>query len=134
MLRKLASAGTLLVFTLSPLTACVSDDPAEPNGLEEIDCNTTTPPANTRIVRIANFAFSPAEVTVSQGTRVVWINCETSGGPGFSHTSTSDNGVWDSPLLASQGVGKFERTFNQTGNFPYHCTPHPQMQARIVVQ
>ena len=81
-------------------------------------------PAN--VVQIRNFAFHPATLTVPAGTEVTWVNCDAE-----SHTSTSDTGVWDSNLLAPRAT--FKRTFAAAGSFAYHCTPHPSMQASVVV-
>jgi plastocyanin len=60
----------------------------------------------------------------------MWANCEPTGTD--SHTSTSDGAGWHSGLLPP--LTGYTRTFSQAGQFPYHCEPHPGMQARIVVQ
>jgi plastocyanin len=82
-------------------------------------------PAN--VVRISDFQFSPAQLTVPVGTEVIWVNCGPSG-----HSSTSDDPTWDSNILPLNGV--FRRTFTQAGSNPYHCEPHPAMRATVVVQ
>ncbi|HEX2251361.1 MAG TPA: cupredoxin family copper-binding protein [Gemmatimonadales bacterium] len=79
------------------------------------------------VVLMRRFAFEPAEVRVSPGERVTWINCDPD-----EHTSTADNGQWASPLLASAAV--FTATFPSPGDFPYHCEPHPFMTGRIIVE
>jgi len=89
---------------------------------------TGTRPSNVVIIR--GFTFEPAELVVAPGTEVTWANCEPVGTD--SHTSTSDNGMWHSGLLAR--LNGYSRTFSQTGTFPYHCEPHPVMVGRIVVQ
>jgi plastocyanin len=127
-LHTLAILGNVVV-----LSGCFSSEPIA-SQINDVDCNTVTPPANTRIVRIRNFAFEPAQLQVSPGTRVVWVNCETSAGSGFAHTSTANNGAWNSGLLSPRGVGKFEVTLNQAGTFNYFCQPHPGMTGRVVVQ
>lgn len=81
------------------------------------------------IVAIRGFAFAPAEVRVRPGTRVVWVNCETS--TTEPHTTTSDDGVWNSPLL--QRGDRFTVTFDAAGSYPYHCMPHPSMRGVVVV-
>ena len=83
------------------------------------------PTANT--VRIRNFSFGAAEVRVSRGAQVTWVNCDSQ-----AHTSTSDTGAWDSGLLSPNPT--YSRTFSQAGRFPYHCEPHPGMQAMVVVE
>lgn len=79
-------------------------------------------------VTIANFAFSPATITVKTGSTVIWTN-EAS----VAHTVTSDSGnELDSPLL-SQGKS-YSHTFSQAGTFSYHCTPHPNMKGTVIVE
>jgi len=82
-------------------------------------------PAN--VVRISDFQFSPAQLTVAAGTEVVWVNC----GPS-QHSSTSDADVWDSNVLPRYAT--FRHTFAQAGSNAYHCEPHPTMRATVVVQ
>jgi plastocyanin len=96
------------------------------------DTNAPAPPDNARLIRIRNFAFSPAQLNIPAGTTVWWINCENAGA-GNAHTTTSNTGVWDSPLLQPAGVGTYSRRFDNAGAFPYHCTPHPNMTATITV-
>ena len=79
------------------------------------------------IVVIRDFTFTPAEVRVRAGERVTWINCDVD-----SHTSTADGGAWASPLLAPGDA--FTQAFATTGEFAYHCEPHPFMVARVVVE
>lgn len=137
--RFTPARSSLARLTLAATTAfaagCFSGPPTEPSDDLEIDCATNTqPPAGSgrAVVRIRNFAFEPAELTVATGTDVTWINCEGAGGA--AHTATSDDdGVWDSGLLAAD-MGRFTRAFDEPGRFPYHCTPHPFMQAAIVVE
>ena len=111
------------------LAACFSErsETTEPPGGDAALCG-ASPPAGT--VQMRNFAFVPTEVRVRPGTSVTWVNCE--GSAGAPHTSTSDRGVWDSPLLGPNQT--FVRTFAQAGRFPYHCEPHPFMTATVVVE
>jgi plastocyanin len=88
-----------------------------------VSCNVTSVPCE---VEIRDFAFEPAVLRVPAGATVTWVNR----GP-TAHTSTSDGGAWDSGTLAANA--SFSRPFNTTGDFPYHCEPHPTMRATIVV-
>ncbi|MDQ3949502.1 MAG: plastocyanin/azurin family copper-binding protein [Gemmatimonadota bacterium] len=90
-------------------------------------CTGSRPP---NVVIIRGFAFEPTELRVAPGTEVMWANCEPAGTE--AHTSTSDGAAWNSGLLPP--LNGYARTFSQTGSFPYHCEPHPFMQATIVVQ
>jgi len=78
-------------------------------------------------VEISNFAFSPNSLTVPAGTTVTWTNKD-----GITHTSTSDQAVWDSGGI-SPGQS-FSVPFNTPGTFTYHCNIHPGMTATIIVQ
>jgi plastocyanin len=81
-----------------------------------------------RVVRvnIHNLAFGPRHLTLSRGTQVIWTNQD-----GFAHTTTSDNGVWDSAPINSGS--HFARVFTKAGTFTYHCTIHPFMHGTITV-
>ncbi|HEX3234373.1 MAG TPA: cupredoxin family copper-binding protein [Gemmatimonadales bacterium] len=78
-------------------------------------------------VRIANLSFGPSELRVRAGARVRWVN-----GDQVQHSVTADNGTFDSGLI-DPGAG-FERVFDRPGTYAYHCTPHPFMQARVIVE
>lgn len=81
------------------------------------------------VVRIVDFGFSPATVTVPKGGKVTWVNCSASA---TQHSSASNTTGWDSGLLAQYAT--FERTFDAAGSFGYHCNPHPFMTGTVVVQ
>jgi plastocyanin len=76
---------------------------------------------------IENFVFSPAEVTVTPGTKVTWINKDEA-----PHTATSIDKKFNSGGLDTDD--KFSFVFNDKGDYPYFCTLHPQMKATIKVQ
>lgn len=82
------------------------------------------------LVAIRGFAFLPSDVRVKAGSSVTWLNCEPAGTP--SHTTTSNQGLWQSPLLAPGDA--FTQTFNTPGVFPYICSVHPFMTASITVE
>lgn len=85
------------------------------------------PEPKTVQVNIQNFAFSPIEIKIPVGSVVNWTNQDSAG-----HTATSDSGAFESGLL---GKGEsFKRTFDEKGTFSYHCSPHPSMQAKIIVE
>ena len=129
-------ASLLLVLAATVLAAsaaCVSDrqatGPSQTVSNCQLPLDTASLGATVAPVAIQNFAFFPREIRVRAGTTVTWVNCETNG---TAHTSTSDTGVWGSPLL--QPTATFSFTFTQVGTFPYHCTPHPFMTATVVVE
>ncbi len=71
--------------------------------------------------------FEPATVTINVGDTVTWRNTDD-----VPHTSTSDDGVWDSGALAAGE--EFSFTFEEAGTFPYFCEFHPGMEGTVVVQ
>lgn len=83
-------------------------------------------PGATHTVRISNFAFSAADLTVKPGDIVNWVNEDAA-----PHTSTSEQGRWDSGTL-NQGQN-YSATFSVAGLFPYYCQIHPSMRGVIRV-
>lgn len=81
----------------------------------------TTPqaavPARTVIVPVLDNHFRPAQLVVRTGTRVVWINRGSN-----IHTTTSFNGLWDSPGLERRR--QFAYTFTKPGEYRYLCRQH----------
>jgi plastocyanin len=82
----------------------------------------------TRTVLIKNFSFKPAHITIKRGTKVRWINKDST-----AHTATANNKrSFDSGRL---GPGqRYTHTFKSAGKKPYHCKIHPDMRARVVVK
>jgi plastocyanin len=80
----------------------------------------------TMTVSIKNFAFNPPNITVAPGTTVTWVNNDQT-----AHTSTADDGTWDSGTL--QPGKSFSFTFKQAGTYTYHCSIHPNMTGTITV-
>lgn len=83
----------------------------------------------THEVSISGSAFSPASLTINVGDTVTWTNADP-----LVHDAVSTSGpaAFDSGDLA-QGAS-FGFTFTTAGTYDYHCTPHPDMVGRIVVQ
>jgi plastocyanin len=80
--------------------------------------------ATAKTVVVANDAFSPSAVTLVLGDSVRWSFREL-------HTSTSDQGFWDS---GDKNAGTtFARGFLDSGTYPYHCKIHPMMHGKVLV-
>jgi plastocyanin len=77
-------------------------------------------------VSIANFSFTPAKLSISVGTTVIWTNNDT-----VTHTVTADQGAFDSGDLSAGNTFSF--TFSKAGTYPYHCNIHSSMVGTIVV-
>ena len=80
------------------------------------------------VVKIDNFVFVPASVTVKAGDTVKWVNVDD-----IPHTVVSQPiGTFRSkPLDTDQD---FSFTFPKEGSFDYFCSLHPHMKGRIVVE
>jgi uncharacterized membrane protein/plastocyanin len=75
---------------------------------------------------IKQMRFNPPDKTVSPGAVVEWKNEDI-----FSHTVTADDGSFDSGLIAPGQSWKM--TVKEAGTLHYHCGPHPNMAASLVV-
>ena len=81
----------------------------------------------TTEVKIDNFSFGPATLTVAVGTSVTWTNRDD-----IPHTVVSTDGVFKSKVLDTDE--KFVYTFGKAGTFPYFCSIHPKMTGKVIVQ
>jgi plastocyanin len=78
-------------------------------------------------VKIDNFSFGPAALTVPVGTTVTWTNRDD-----IPHTVVSTDGVFKSKVLDTDE--KFSFTFSKAGTYPYFCSIHPKMTAKVIAQ
>jgi len=81
----------------------------------------------TMEVKVDNFTFGPAELTVRVGTTITWTNRDD-----IPHTVVSTDKVFKSKVLDTDE--KFSFTFSTPGTFPYFCSIHPKMTGKVVVQ
>lgn len=92
--------------------------------------STSSGTCSSQCVTIQDFSFSPSSMTIKVGSTVTWSN----NGPS-SHTTTSDNGTWDSGTLSPPSGGGgygggsagaiYQFTFHTAGTYTYHCKIHP---------
>ena len=78
-------------------------------------------------VKIDNFSFSPATLEIKAGTKVTWKNADD-----IPHTVVSNDKIFKSKALDTDE--KFSFTFDKPGTYPYFCSLHPKMTAKVVVQ
>jgi amicyanin len=81
----------------------------------------------TQEVKIDNFSFGPADITVPVGSTVTWTNRDD-----IPHTVVSTDKVFKSKVLDTDE--KFSFTFSKAGTYPYFCSIHPKMTGKVVVQ
>ena len=77
-------------------------------------------------VEIANYDFSPRDLTVSAGTAITWTNSDSA-----PHDATDQAGEWGTGFL-SQGESATV-AFESPGVYEYICTIHPNMRATLTV-
>lgn len=78
-------------------------------------------------VIIQGDAFSPVILTVPINTTVKWTNNDA-----VNHTISSETGLFESGVITHGGTYSFQ--FTSAGTYSYHCTIHPFMTGKIVVQ
>ena len=78
-------------------------------------------------VKIDNFTFAPATLTVPAGTTVTWLNEDD-----LPHTIADKDRRFKSKALDTDEA--FAYTFSTPGRFEYFCSLHPHMTGTIVVE
>ncbi len=81
----------------------------------------------THTVIIENMQFSPAQLHVHRGERIVWVNKDL-----FPHTVTAASHAFDSGSIAANASWTY--VAGKAGEYPYGCTFHPSMKGMIAVQ
>ncbi|QBG36726.1 cupredoxin domain-containing protein [Litorilituus sediminis] len=90
--------------------------------------STTPVLAKEVVVEIYKKEFIPAEITIEQGDTVIWKNIE----------KRQYHNVWFKQLDKEEPEYFFpdetyQRSFNDLGEFPYECGPHPKMTGKVTV-
>lgn len=112
--------------TPAPSQAASQSVAASPSGSAATAGCTQGAGSGGQTVTIKNFAFSPADLTISAGTTVTFTNNDNA-----THTATADDGSFDcGPISNGQS---FSFTFSTAGSFAFHCKIHPSMTAKITV-
>ncbi len=88
----------------------------------------------TKIVKLKNFAFTPAKLKIKVGTKVswLWLDGDT------IHNVTSKhqrNGLRFKNSADKRKGGVYSVTFKKPGVYYYECTIHPlSMQGEVIVR
>jgi plastocyanin len=140
--RRRVAAGTLAVLVSAALAACggsgetASPEVDEPGAAPTGQTGGTdtgqpgspsSPGAEESVIVISDFAYDVPAAVPAGGT--VTVRNEDSA----AHTVTSDEpGVFDVAVGPGEEV---EMTAPASGgDYPFHCTPHPNMTATLVVE
>ena len=116
MIRRVSNVLTITAMLVAMLTGRQTTHAAVP-----------APPAAGAEVKIDNFSFTPATLTVAVGTQVTWTNRDD-----IPHTVVTEDKAVKSKALDTDE--KFTYTFTKPGTYSYFCSIHPKMKGTIVVQ
>src|ERR1700761_8735304 len=83
--------------------------------------------ASPATVKIDNFAFAPATLTITAGTTVTWKNEDDS-----PHRIGDKDGTLKSAALDTADT--FSHSFAAPGEYPYISPIHPYMVGKIIVK
>lgn len=89
-------------------------------------------PADATIVGINRMKYEQPELTIKAGETVYWVNKEV-----MPHNVAFKRGIAAEKAVQGVMLKKDEAwaaTFNEAGTFDYHCTPHPAMRAKVIVE
>ena len=86
----------------------------------------TTTSVSDNTIRIKNFAFDPASITVKVGSTVRWENKDS-----VPHRILFADGTYSQVLAASDS---WSRKIDKAGTYDYSCTIHPSMQGTVIVE
>jgi plastocyanin len=120
--------GAGLVHRITALVFCgVMVACAVPEALRAAETQAVVANAEAGVVKIDNFTFSPATLTVAPGTIVTWTNDDD-----IPHTvMAKDKGFRSKPLETGN---QFSFTFATPGEYAYFCSLHPHMVGKIIVR
>lgn len=85
----------------------------------------TTSSVGVNSISIKNFFFNPAELTITKGSEISFINNDST-----THTVTFSDFQNDNLKPGAS----YKHIFDSTGTFDFHCNIHPQMKGKIIVQ
>lgn len=77
-------------------------------------------------VRIADFQFSPATITITEGRSLTFVNTGAA-----RHSATARDGSFDTGLLSRGQTAR--HTFRTAGTYLYFCSLHANMSGTILV-
>jgi plastocyanin len=123
--RTLCILSLTALSMLGPAAAAVSQE--KPAAGAEVRGTADAAIPHAPEVKIDNFSFAPATVTVPVGTTVTWVNRDD-----IPHTVVSPDKVFKSKTLDTDD--KFSFVFTKAGRYPYFCSIHPKMTGEVVVR
>jgi plastocyanin len=124
--RALTLIALMTAMTVGTWSALPADKIGDLMPLVQV-ASAAEPASSTTEIKIDNFVFQPAEITIKAGTQVTWTNKDD-----IPHTVDSTEGKFKSAALDTDE--KFQFRFTEPGEYPFYCRMHPKMTGKIVVQ
>lgn len=121
--RRAALAGAFLLAAALGLAAC-SGGPSTSSGPGSAAAGSST--VTTHLV-IQDFAFHPADLTVSPGATITVTNRDS-----VAHTFTARGGAFDTGDIAPGATVKVTAP-SKPGSYPYLCGIHQYMTGTLTV-
>jgi plastocyanin len=115
------------------IAACGSSQPsstaakATPATTSGTASPTAKPHSGTAMVSISNYAYQPATITVTPGTKITFTNHDHT-----NHTATSTRSAFDTGTLPP-GHSKVI-VLHKPGTYTYYCQFHAFMHGTIIVR
>jgi amicyanin len=109
-----------------PATVTTPLQTTQPLTVTTIPVPQTTSSVSDNTIRIKNFAFDTASITVKVGSTVRWVNQDS-----VPHRILFVEGADSRVLAPSQS---WSNKFDKAGTYDYACTIHPAMQGIVIVE
>jgi plastocyanin len=117
----------VLAATAMLIASCGGSDDNGGGKSTAATSNSKAPPSGGDAVKISDFKFAPATITVKHGTGLSVTNSDST-----AHTATADDGhTFDTGTIDPGASKTISATKPRT--YPYHCSIHPFMHGKIVV-
>jgi plastocyanin len=88
-------------------------------------------------VTVADFYFSPEELTIHKGQSVDWVWSETNIYPHDVHLKSGPKGLRERASYSTKTTAvtdaEFEKKFTTAGTYKFICTIHPSMMHMTVI-
>jgi len=124
-------ASILLLFTIISIISI------SPSAFAQVSITTGPVNLSTPGCEDTNECYTPGDLTVSVGEKIVMTNTDSTGIHTFTSGTVdgftpSPDGKFDSGILNADQ--SFELSLDTTGEYPYYCMLHTWMQGTIIVQ
>ncbi|WP_224087853.1 cupredoxin family copper-binding protein [Nostoc sp. MS1] len=120
----IASAFMVILLSLSSCSPNPKTTISQPIVMKEQP--QTSAQAADATVKIRNFKFEPANLAITVGKTVQFINVDEE-----PHTATATDGTFNSKALDTNQTWNYTAT--KPGTYPYICSVHPFMKGTLTV-